>query len=495
MRQRLLGLAAVSCAAFCATAAQEETCSAEWRSVRAKMEAAELSEAFIQSFKHSYDAFVAGDSGTIAESEINPVGDDTILSLEAVRSAPGFTQDPSLLDKLVILKLNGGLGTSMGLERAKSLLHVQGNTTFLDLIAQQVLALRKVHQRELRFTLMNSFSTSADTKELLGRSYPTLASDPAIEVVQNKAPKIDRKTFAPATWETDPKLEWCPPGHGDLYATLRGSGTLRQLVDDGYRYMFVSNSDNLGANLDLDILTHFGKSDMPFMMELCSRRENDKKGGHLARRKSDGQLILREVAQCPEEDEDAFQDITKHRFFNTNNLWLRLDKLLEAMEAAEGGALPLPLIVAQKTVDPKDDSTTPVVHLETAMGAAIQFFEGAGGLVVGRDRFAPVKKTNDLFALRSDAYEVSDAFTMVAATESGAPPVIDLDKKHFKLVSQLEASLTGEIPSLVRCKKLKVKGPVKFAPSGVRTHSAFATWSVCARVCVRVFDQPLALRL
>ena len=47
---------------------------------------------------------------------------------------------------------------------------------------------------------------------------------------------------------------------------------------------------------------------------------------------------MREVAQCPEEDEDAFQDITKHRFFNTNNLWLRLDKLLEAMDAAEGGA-------------------------------------------------------------------------------------------------------------------------------------------------------------
>jgi hypothetical protein len=106
------------------------------------------------------------------------------------------------------------------------------------------------------------------------------------------------------------------------------------------------------------------------------------------------------------------------------------------------------------------------------MGAAIQFFEGAGGILVGRDRFAPVKKTNDLFALRSDAYEVSEAFTMVAATETGAPPVVDLDKKHFKKVSQLEASLAGEIPSLIRCKKLKVKGPVKFAPSGVRTHSS-----------------------
>ena len=286
-------------------------------------------------------------------------------------------------------------------------------------------------------------------------------------MVQNKAPKIDTATLRPAEWSANPRLEWCPPGHGDLYATLRGSGVLRQLVDEGYRYMFISNSDNLGANLDLDILTYFGNSDMPFMMELCKRRENDKKGGHLARRKSDGRLILREVAQCPDDDETHFQNIEKHRFFNTNNLWLRLDKLLEAMDAAEGGALPLPLIVAKKTVDPKDDSSTPVVHLETAMGAAIQFFDGAGGLLVDRSRFAPVKKTHDLFALRSDAFEVSEAFTMVATTESGAPPVVNLDKKHFKLVSQLEHSLSGDVPSLRKCTHLTVKGPVVFAPSGV----------------------------
>jgi hypothetical protein len=198
---------------------EEQTCLAEWREVQAKMEGAQLSEAFVASFKHSYDAFVSGDSGTIAESAIDPVGAESIPTIESVRSASGFAPDPALLDKLVILKLNGGLGTSMGLERAKSLLQVREGTTFLDLIAQQVLELRKVHKREVRFMLMNSFSTSDDTKELLGRSYPTLASDPAIEVVQNKAPKIEVKTHMPATWEANPNLEWCPPGHGDLYVS------------------------------------------------------------------------------------------------------------------------------------------------------------------------------------------------------------------------------------------------------------------------------------
>jgi UDP-N-acetylglucosamine pyrophosphorylase len=167
---------------------------------------------------------------------------------------------------------------------------------------------------------------------------------------------------------------------------------LQTLVDQGYRYLFVSNSDNLGASLDLDILSHFASSDAPFMMEVCARTPSDKKGGHLARRASDGRLILREVAQCPEEDEGAFQNIARHRYFNTNNLWLRLDKLLELMSAQSSGALPLPLIVAQKTVDPKDDDSAKVVHLETAMGAAVQFFDGAAALVVPRTRFAPVSQ-------------------------------------------------------------------------------------------------------
>lgn len=100
--------------------------------------------------------------------------------------------------------------------------------------------------------------------------------------------------------------------------------------------MFVSNSDNLGATLDLKILTHFANNELPFMMECCERTENDKKGGHLAIRNSDKHLVLRESAMCADEDEDFFQDINKHRFFNTNNLWIRLDKLQEVSKKLDG---------------------------------------------------------------------------------------------------------------------------------------------------------------
>jgi len=224
--------------------------------------------------------------------------------------------------------------------------------------------------------------------------------------------------------------------------------------------MFVSNSDNLGATLDLKILTHFAKTDASFMMECCERTENDKKGGHLAIRNSDKHLVLRESAMCADEDEDAFQDITKHRFFNTNNLWIRLDKLQEIVDKF-GGFIPLPMIKNSKTVDPKNDSSQKVTQLETAMGAAIECFDGASAVIVPRTRFAPVKKCNDLLLLRSDAYIITDDFRPVLNPAcGGVAPIIALDSKKFKLVGALEDATKDGVPSLVGCKRLTVKGKI-----------------------------------
>src|SRR5262249_55062044 len=153
-------------------------------------------------------------------------------------------------------------------------------------------------------------------------------------------------TFEPAVWPTSPENEWCPPGHGDLYPVLAGSGALDRLLADGVNFLFVSNSDNLGATLDPKLLKWFADSGAPFAMEVTARTPSDRKGGHLALR--DGKLLLRESAQCPDEDMGAFQDITRHRYFNTNNLWLRLDRLAE-MLSASGGFLPLPVIQNKKT--------------------------------------------------------------------------------------------------------------------------------------------------
>jgi UDP-N-acetylglucosamine pyrophosphorylase len=314
---------------------------------------------------------------------------------------------------------------------------------------------------------MNSFSTSEDTMAHLARYAEDGFADPEkVEMIQNRVPKLLTETLAPVSYPANPELEWCPPGHGDIYPALVGSGWLDKLLAAGVKYAFVSNSDNLGAQMDTRFLRWFAESGAPFVMEVTRRTEADKKGGHLATRAADGQPILREVAQCPEEDVPAFQNIDKHRYFNTNNLWIRLDALRDYL-TANNGVLPLPVICNSKTVDPRDASTAKVYQLETAMGAAIQCFPGARAVCVPRSRFFPVKTCSDLLLLRSDAVVIDDAGLMSLAPEcGGVAPIIQLDSKLYKLVDSLDAL---GVPSLKNVKKLTVTGPHTFAPGEVLT--------------------------
>merc|ERR1719158_2399685 len=353
----------------------------------------------------------------------------------------------------------------MGLDKAKSLLEVSNGNSFLDLIAKQVASMKDKFGQDVAFMLMNSFSTSADTKAALDK-YDHLAKGDDLEFVQNKAPKVTEADLTPADWPAERGHEWCPPGHGDLYPAMLGSGTLDKLLAKGFKYMFVSNSDNLGAVMDLKILTYFAGTGAPFMMEVATRTDADKKGGHLATDNASGGLLLRESAQCPEEDEKAFQDTSKYKFFNTNNLWVDLVALKDIFEK-NGGAIPLPVMKNAKTVDPRDKKSLPVLQLETAMGAAISCFEGATAVVIPRERFAPVKTTNDLLALRSDAYVLTPDFRIeLAPSRKGVPPTIKLDGK-YKFVDAMETITPNGVPSLIGCSKLVIEGMVEFEPGTV----------------------------
>lgn len=417
-----------------------------------------LGDAAVRAFSHARTLHLSGASSLLAESEIEPA---TGLADSTRLSAPPAGGD--LIARTVVIKLNGGLGTSMGLEKAKSLLLVKEGHSFLDLIARQIL-----HQRatapSLRFLLMNSFSTSGDTRAALA-AHPGLGDPAALELMQNRVPKLRADNGEPVEWPAHPALEWCPPGHGDIYAALLGSGWLDRLLADGVLYAFVSNSDNLGATLDPDLLGHFSASGAPFLMEVTRRTEADKKGGHLAVRKNDGRLVLRESAQCPKADEASFQDISRHRYFNTNNLWIRLDHLKSALHAA-GGLLLLPVMRNHKTVDPRDPQSPAVVQLETAMGAAIECFAGATAVEVSRSRFAPVKTTADLLVLRSDACVLTPDWRVeLHPDRDGQPPLLDLDPKETKLVDGLETVFGSGAPSLLACDRLLTRGPMSI-PAG-----------------------------
>ena len=421
-----------------------------------KMRADGAPEVAIRTFEHYYRRLAEGDRGVLPESELEPV---TELPDAGGLPEPGEGAR-DVLGRAVTIKLNGGLGTSMGMTRAKSLLEVKDGLSFLDIAVRQVLALRESSGARLPLVLMNSFYTREDSLEALA-GYPELQVDVPLDFVQGRVPKIGADDLRPASWPDDPDLEWAPPGHGDLYTSLVTSGMLEALLEHGYEYAFVSNADNLGAVLDPRILAWFAAEGLPFLMEAADRSEADRKGGHLASRRGGG-LVLRETAQTLDEDMDAFQDVERHRYFNTNNLWVNLRTLAEVV-AERDGVMTLPMIVNRKTVDPRDPSSPPVFQLETAMGAAIDVFEGAAALRVPRRRLAPVKTTNDLLGLRSDAYVLTDGSRVELAPERrDQPPVVDLDPAHFRLLRDFEERFSGSAPSLIACERLAVVGDVAF---------------------------------
>jgi UTP--glucose-1-phosphate uridylyltransferase len=418
-----------------------------------KMRREGLPEIAIETFAHYERRLREGEKGMLPESEIEPLED-----LPDADELPAGGEE--VLDRVVVLKLNGGLGTSMGMTGPKSLLEVKDGLSFLDIIVRQVLHLRERTGASIPLLLMNSFATREESLAALER-YPELELDLPLDFIQGKVPKLLADSLEPVEWPDDPALEWAPPGHGDVYASLAPSGLLAELLDRGYEYLFLSNADNLGAVLEPRILGWFAEQGLPFLSEVTDRTEGDKKGGHLARRRGGG-LVLRETAQTPEEDMDAFQDTTRHRFFNCNTIWIDLRALSRTLEE-RGGVLGLPMIVNRKTVDPTDPSSPEVIQLETAMGAAIDVFEGAAALHVPRSRFVPVKTTNELLALRSDAYQLGDDWTVrLVPAREGRPPLVELDSDHFKLLSDFEARFAEGPPSLARCERLTVKGDVSF---------------------------------
>ncbi len=421
-----------------------------------RMKQVGLPDLVIKRFALHYRQLLQGESGTLGRTEIAPV--------QHVPDAKELTDyeaaGRAAIAQTAVLKLNGGLGTSMGLDQAKSLLVAKQGLNFLDIIARQILATREAYDCNLPLVLMNSFNTRQDSLDHLS-AYPDLQSDVPLDFVQHRVPKVAQDGLTPIHWEPDPTLEWCPPGHGDIYTALLTSGMLDQLLSSGYVYAFVSNVDNLGAVLDEQILGYFAHHDFPFMMEVADRTPADRKGGHLARLK-DGRLALRESAQCPPEEKTEFQDIQLYQYFNTNNLWINLVALQDVLDKQES-LLGLPLIINRKTVDPKDKSTPRVFQLETAMGAAISSFQDAQALRVPRTRFAPVKTCDDLLGLRSDVYVLTpDGHVRRNPARQLGTLVVELDPRYYRLVKDFEARFPHGAPSLIQCEQLTVEGDVYF---------------------------------
>ena len=413
------------------------------------MRADGLPDVVVNTFAHYYRQVASGETGLIRNADISAIQPDAIVRFEDLTSYS--EKGRTLANQAILIRLNGGLGTSMGLAGPKSLLPVKHGKSFLDIIMGQA-----AHQGVL-LALMNSFSTHQATVDAIRRLG---AKTEPLMFIQNKFPKIFQSDLTPAHWPQTPHLEWNPPGHGDIFTALFASGMLNSLLDRGIKYAFIANSDNLGATMDAGLLGYFAKKRLPFMMEVAEKTPSDIKGGHIARR-NDGRLVLRESAQCHESEIEAFEDIGKFRFFNTNNIWVDLESIKTMIETE--GAVHLPIIINPKTVDPRDKDSPPIYQIETAMGAAISLFDRAAAVRVPRSRFMPVKKCPDLLAVRSDCFILNDDFSLKLNPDRQLPPLqVRLDNRFYQKIDDFDARFPDGTPSLIECEHLLIEGDVGF---------------------------------
>jgi len=358
---------------------------------KATIEPLGLSDEAQSEFLHLFACFKQSRRHTIEWDAIRPPDPSRLVSYEAL-TVPDETQIAEALSRLAVCKLNGGLGTSMGCTGTKSSIAVKNGQSFLDLILLQLEHIGKIENVNIPLLLMNSFHTQQETLKLLeGRK----TSFPIECFQQNRFLRIDKDTDQPL----DPSLlgedAWYPPGHGDIYSCLKDQGLIDRLLIEGKEILFVSNADNLGAVSNPTIAHYMLKNDIPFVMEMTPKTPADIKGGTLYE-DLEGKLHLLELAQVPQKHVDEFCSSRKFTVFNTNNIWIHLRHLKKRMEQ---GLMDLTLIVNEKQVVGR-----PVVQLETAIGAGLESFDDAKGLVVGRDRFLPVKNTSDLMLIQSDLF-------------------------------------------------------------------------------------------
>ena len=433
------------------------------QAVTTRLQDINASPALIYSFQRQLDLLMQPESAVISEADIIPVTE--VPELADYPDVPD-EDAAAALAKVAVLKLNGGLGTTMGVDSAKSLLEVHGGFSFLDLITKQISTIRAEHEVELPLYFLNSFKTEADSIAKLKESAEFSVDAETNSLLQNQVPRLDAKTLRPIKNPDNPEAEWCPPGHGDLFLVLFESGVLKKLAAEGYEILQVSNSDNLGATVCPRIATNFLASESDFLMEVASRTVSDRKGGHLVKARGGEKLRLRESAQVATADVEAASDISRHQFFNTNTIWLKIPALLKMLTQHEG-VLPLPLI---RNVKPhhlvfhemsegkgikNDTPTTDFIQLESALGSAIELFDNASLLHVPRSRFSPVKTCDDLLLRRSDCYSVSEAGELVRTVDD--VPYVQLDPRFYNTVQMLEERFET-VPSLQDASVFKVFG-------------------------------------
>ncbi|XP_057659123.1 UTP--glucose-1-phosphate uridylyltransferase-like [Diorhabda carinulata] len=410
----------------------------------------------LNGFTKLFTRFSQNKTSVIDWNKIEKLPEEAVKDYDCLDSPTNCTVH-QMLNKLVIVKLNGGLGTSMGCSGPKSMIIVKDGKNFLELTLEQIDNLNKAYKVDVPLVLMNSFNTDTETENILNKK----GISNVHTFNQSCYPRISKETLMPVAevGNVEESMEsWYPPGHGDFYESFKNSGLLEKFIKEGKTYCYVSNIDNLGATVDFKILNFLLNPNQPrhfheFVMEVTEKTKADIKGGTLIN--YEGKINLLELAQVPDDHINDFKSIKMFKYFNTNNIWVKLDSIDRNMKQ---DLLELEIIVNHKSLK----NGRKVIQLETAIGAGMKYFENSIGINVPRSRFLPVKKSSDLVLIMSNVYNLNNG-SLVMSPKRMFPntPLIMLGDKHFKNVSDC-LSRFSSIPDFLELDTLTVCGDIIF---------------------------------
>jgi len=402
-------------------------------------------------FKKLFGRFLATKNKSFVDwAKISPPPEGMVIPEADLTQCPP-NKRAQLANKLCVLKLNGGLGTTMGCVGPKSVIEVRGDITFLDLTVHQIQHLNTELNVTVPFILMNSFNTHKETQKVI-RKYEH-CNVRVLTFNQSRFPRIvkDNMMPFPETYDKNQE-EWYPPGHGDVFKSFFKSGLLQQMIAEGREYVFLSNVDNLGATVDFNILNHLVENNVEFAMEVTDKTRADVKGGTLI--EYEGKAKLLEIAQVHPSKVEEFKSIKKFKIFNTNNLWINLKAIDRLVRQSAFDNMDI-------IYNPKAAEGVQVIQLETAAGAGIEYFNNAKGINVSRSRFLPVKSCSDLFVVQSNIYNLDNGLLLMNPKRAfSSVPLVKLGE-NFKKVSDYLKRFQG-IPDILELDQLTVSGDVTF---------------------------------
>jgi len=388
---------------------------------------------------------------------------------------------PTFLSQLIVIKLNGGRGLSLGLEHSKSRLVVSNDMTFMDIVVRQIEYLNDLYKVSIPLLLMNSFVTHEDSVKLT-KKYEN-RNIKIYHFKQSRFPRMRKDTLNPCC--SDGKAihpqEWNPPGSGDVFRSLKRSGYLDKFMKEGKKFAFISNVENIGGipgRVDFKLLNLMKHSENDFLLEVCERISTDHQGGILCHesvlpsnenenpnsakerdpKESRERLGLLELSQVPVDKQSLFS-AKKYKYWNTNSIWIRLDALDEKLKTHS-----LNLGIILKAVQTGSHG---IVQFESPAATSIQSFSKAKLIVVPRYRYWDIKSTAALFLLQSNLYNVDPHTCRVALNETrqfDTIPLVRFGDTFRKFKDYIRRF--KQIPDITELDHLTVSGDVFFG-SGV----------------------------